>query len=276
MCHLFGSVCRRGSCVKFENMSSILSSYGTSAPEKAAKMSSSPIAGHGELNGLHAVWNRRMRKLAHCTFFPAHWLCPSIDNWRVKGLRNCLYLSKDNYSASMERPEIPGQAAEIFDQFCSAGTLKSILNLHRQLCDILHIRPTHINQFYPKLKELAGGQKLVHPITPFPNTSSTSSWELMENGTPSKPFWPTGSGCARGFLSSMDACWAMRSWGLGAHPLEVLAERESIYRLLAQTTPENLQRDLQAYTLDPSLVFSSSCPAIATVFRFATSSLVFE
>ncbi|CAA9995267.1 unnamed protein product [Nesidiocoris tenuis] len=88
--------------------------------------------------------------------------------------------------ASMERPEIPGQAAEIFDQFCSAGTLKSILNLHRQLCDILHIRPTHINQFYPKLKELAGGQKLVHPITPFPNTSSTSSWELMENGTPSK------------------------------------------------------------------------------------------
>ncbi|BES99796.1 Hypothetical protein NTJ_12613 [Nesidiocoris tenuis] len=66
-----------------------------------------------------------------------------------------------------------------------------------------------------------------------------------------EPFWPTGSGCARGFLSSMDACWAMRSWGLGAHPLEVLAERESIYRLLAQTTPENLQRDLQAYTLDP-------------------------
>ncbi|CAH1389567.1 unnamed protein product [Nezara viridula] len=66
-----------------------------------------------------------------------------------------------------------------------------------------------------------------------------------------EPFWPTGSGCARGFLSSMDACWALRSWSLGAHPLEVLAERESIYRLLGQTTPENLQRDLQSYTLDP-------------------------
>ncbi|KAK9499837.1 hypothetical protein O3M35_002798 [Rhynocoris fuscipes] len=66
-----------------------------------------------------------------------------------------------------------------------------------------------------------------------------------------EPFWPTGSGCARGFLSSMDACWAVRSWCLGLHPLEVLAERESIYRLLGQTTPENLHRDLQAYTLDP-------------------------
>ncbi|XP_054289539.1 F-actin-monooxygenase Mical-like isoform X2 [Macrosteles quadrilineatus] len=66
-----------------------------------------------------------------------------------------------------------------------------------------------------------------------------------------EPFWPTGSGCARGFLSSMDACWAVRSWGLGNNPLEVVAERESIYRILAQTTPENLQRDATSYTLDP-------------------------
>lgn len=49
----------------------------------------------------------------------------------------------------------------------------------------------------------------------------------------------------------MDACWAVRSWGGGANPLEVLAERESIYRILGQTTPENLQRDLASYTLDP-------------------------
>lgn len=66
-----------------------------------------------------------------------------------------------------------------------------------------------------------------------------------------QPFWPTGSGCARGFLSSLDACWAVRSWGGGSNPLEVLAERESIYRILGQTTPENLQRDLTSYTLDP-------------------------
>lgn len=67
-----------------------------------------------------------------------------------------------------------------------------------------------------------------------------------------QPFWPTGSGCARGFLSSMDACWAVRNWGSGQmNPLEVLAERESIYRILGQTTPENLNRDFSSYTLDP-------------------------
>ncbi|XP_051175547.1 F-actin-monooxygenase Mical isoform X2 [Leptopilina boulardi] len=66
-----------------------------------------------------------------------------------------------------------------------------------------------------------------------------------------EPFWPTGSGCARGFLSSLDACWAIKGWGASLNPLEVLAERESIYRLLGQTTPENLNRDYAAYTLDP-------------------------
>ncbi|XP_017763779.1 PREDICTED: protein-methionine sulfoxide oxidase Mical isoform X1 [Eufriesea mexicana] len=66
-----------------------------------------------------------------------------------------------------------------------------------------------------------------------------------------EPFWPTGSGCARGFLSSLDACWTIKGWGANVSPLEVIAERESIYRLLGQTTPENLNRDYAAYTLDP-------------------------
>nr|XP_031846708.1 F-actin-monooxygenase Mical isoform X3 [Nomia melanderi] len=66
-----------------------------------------------------------------------------------------------------------------------------------------------------------------------------------------EPFWPTGSGCARGFLSSLDACWAIKQWGSSMSPLEVIGERESIYRLLGQTTPENLNRDYAAYTLDP-------------------------
>ncbi|PSN38132.1 hypothetical protein C0J52_08223, partial [Blattella germanica] len=67
-----------------------------------------------------------------------------------------------------------------------------------------------------------------------------------------EPFWPTGSGCARGFLSSLDACWAVKSWASSmTTPLDVLAERESVYRLLGQTTPENLQRDTASYTLDP-------------------------
>ncbi|GFY40700.1 protein-methionine sulfoxide oxidase mical3a [Trichonephila inaurata madagascariensis] len=68
-----------------------------------------------------------------------------------------------------------------------------------------------------------------------------------------EPFWPTGSGCARGFLSSFDAAWMIRSWASGKMTtLQVLAERESIYRLLAQTTPENLSKDLNQYTLNPS------------------------
>ncbi|XP_050523688.1 F-actin-monooxygenase Mical isoform X2 [Daktulosphaira vitifoliae] len=67
-----------------------------------------------------------------------------------------------------------------------------------------------------------------------------------------EPFWPTGSGCARGFLSSMDACWAIRRWGAtDSNPLHVLAERESIYHILGQTTPENLHRNIAGYTLDP-------------------------
>ncbi|XP_055616904.1 F-actin-monooxygenase Mical [Toxorhynchites rutilus septentrionalis] len=67
-----------------------------------------------------------------------------------------------------------------------------------------------------------------------------------------EPFWPTGSGCARGFLSSMDAAYAIKLLSNQKNsPLAVLAQRESIYRLLAQTTPENLQRDIGSYTLDP-------------------------
>ncbi|XP_070073325.1 F-actin-monooxygenase Mical isoform X8 [Drosophila takahashii] len=68
-----------------------------------------------------------------------------------------------------------------------------------------------------------------------------------------EPFWPTGSGCARGFLSSMDAAYAIKLWSNPQNStLGVLAQRESIYRLLNQTTPDTLQRDISAYTVDPA------------------------
>uniref|UniRef100_A0A1A9ZWV1 F-actin monooxygenase n=1 Tax=Glossina pallidipes TaxID=7398 RepID=A0A1A9ZWV1_GLOPL len=68
-----------------------------------------------------------------------------------------------------------------------------------------------------------------------------------------EPFWPTGSGCARGFLSSMDAAYAIKLWSNSFNSiLGVVAQRESIYRLLNQTTPENLQRDIGSYTVDPA------------------------
>ncbi|XP_032500728.1 F-actin-monooxygenase MICAL3 isoform X9 [Phocoena sinus] len=40
-----------------------------------------------------------------------------------------------------------------------------------------------------------------------------------------EPFWPMGTGIARGFLAAMDSAWMVRSWSLGRSPLEVLAER---------------------------------------------------
>lgn len=103
-----------------------------------------------------------------------------------------------------------------------------------------------------------------------------------------EPFWPTGSGCARGFLSSFDAAWMCRQWAVNkcavidyhnsvssrssrnrsltdceenkgaVEPttynrmaLSVMAERESIYRILAQTTSENLQQNYSHWTLNP-------------------------
>lgn len=56
-----------------------------------------------------------------------------------------------------------------------------------------------------------------------------------------EPFWPTGSGCARGFLSVFDTAWMLRAFGLNqSGPTEIIAERENVYKLLAQTTKENM------------------------------------
>nr|XP_040575427.1 F-actin-monooxygenase Mical-like [Lepeophtheirus salmonis] len=73
-----------------------------------------------------------------------------------------------------------------------------------------------------------------------------------------EPFWPTGTGCARGFFGGFDAMWSLRSLCLDImNPLEVLAERESIYRLLAQTTPENTCKGYTSYSLDPSTRYTT-------------------
>ncbi|XP_032416482.1 F-actin-monooxygenase MICAL2 isoform X2 [Xiphophorus hellerii] len=77
-----------------------------------------------------------------------------------------------------------------------------------------------------------------------------------------EPFWPMGTGCARGFLAAFDTAWMVKSWADGRTVLEVLAERESIYRLLPQTTPENIAKNFDQYTIDPSTRYpnlNSSC-----------------
>ncbi|XP_040584291.1 F-actin-monooxygenase MICAL1 [Mesocricetus auratus] len=67
-----------------------------------------------------------------------------------------------------------------------------------------------------------------------------------------EPFWPLGTGVARGFLAAFDAAWMVKQWAEGAGPLEVLAERESLYQLLSQTSPENMHRNVAQYGLDPA------------------------
>ncbi|XP_025063974.1 F-actin-monooxygenase MICAL2 isoform X18 [Alligator sinensis] len=77
-----------------------------------------------------------------------------------------------------------------------------------------------------------------------------------------EPFWPMGTGCARGFLAAFDTAWMVKSWSQGKPPLEILAERESIYRLLPQTTPENINKNFDQYTIDPGTRYpnlNSSC-----------------
>ncbi|XP_063668638.1 F-actin-monooxygenase MICAL1 isoform X2 [Pan troglodytes] len=67
-----------------------------------------------------------------------------------------------------------------------------------------------------------------------------------------EPFWPLGTGVARGFLAAFDAAWMVKRWAEGAESLEVLAERESLYQLLSQTSPENMHRNVAQYGLDPA------------------------
>uniref|UniRef100_A0A8C7VHA4 F-actin monooxygenase n=1 Tax=Oncorhynchus mykiss TaxID=8022 RepID=A0A8C7VHA4_ONCMY len=67
-----------------------------------------------------------------------------------------------------------------------------------------------------------------------------------------EPFWPMGTGIARGFLAALDSAWMVRSWAQGLAPLDVLAERESLYRLLPQASPENVNKNYGQYTVDPA------------------------
>ncbi|NXE30150.1 MICA3 monooxygenase, partial [Ardeotis kori] len=67
-----------------------------------------------------------------------------------------------------------------------------------------------------------------------------------------EPFWPLGTGVARGFLAAFDAAWMVRRWAAGTPPLEVLAERESIYQHLSQTSPDNTHKNISQYSIDPA------------------------
>uniref|UniRef100_A0A3Q1FTL9 Molecule interacting with CasL protein 1 n=1 Tax=Acanthochromis polyacanthus TaxID=80966 RepID=A0A3Q1FTL9_9TELE len=72
-----------------------------------------------------------------------------------------------------------------------------------------------------------------------------------------EPFWPLGTGIARGFLAAFDAAWMVRRWGKGVPHLKVLAERESIYQLLSQTTPDNTSKNYAQCSIDPKTRYQS-------------------
>ena len=72
-----------------------------------------------------------------------------------------------------------------------------------------------------------------------------------------QPFWPTGSGCARGVLSALDAAWMIRSFSLDKPPLQILCERENIYKLLSNTDSGNLHKNYAAYTINPNSRYMS-------------------
>ncbi|XP_019402313.1 PREDICTED: protein-methionine sulfoxide oxidase MICAL2-like isoform X2 [Crocodylus porosus] len=67
-----------------------------------------------------------------------------------------------------------------------------------------------------------------------------------------EPFWPLGTGVARGFLAAFDAAWMVKRWAAGTPPLEVLAERESIYQHLSQTSADNTNKNISQYSIDPT------------------------
>uniref|UniRef100_A0A452VNV0 F-actin monooxygenase n=1 Tax=Ursus maritimus TaxID=29073 RepID=A0A452VNV0_URSMA len=71
-----------------------------------------------------------------------------------------------------------------------------------------------------------------------------------------EPFWPLGTGVARGFLAAFDAAWMVKRWAEGAGAgLEMgqgSGRGESLYQLLSQTSPENMHRNVAQYGLDPA------------------------
>jgi hypothetical protein len=58
----------------------------------------------------------------------------------------------------------------------------------------------------------------------------------------------------------MDTAWLIRGAGQGKKVLDLLCERECIFQRLPQTTPERLQQNIKAYTIDPQ-VRGATCVA---------------
>jgi hypothetical protein len=50
----------------------------------------------------------------------------------------------------------------------------------------------------------------------------------------------------------MDSAWMIKKWKeMQGRPFDIIAERESIYKVLSQTNPNNLKKKYSEYTVDP-------------------------
>lgn len=45
-------------------------------------------------------------------------------------------------------------ATDTFEKFSSAATMKQVMSLFRELCSIVKLKPSNIQEFYPSLKVL--------------------------------------------------------------------------------------------------------------------------
>ncbi|XP_052063696.1 F-actin-monooxygenase MICAL1-like isoform X2 [Mytilus californianus] len=72
-----------------------------------------------------------------------------------------------------------------------------------------------------------------------------------------EPFWPQGTGCARGFLGALDTAWMIGNWkSMKEKPLDIIAQRESVYKVLSQTTQDNISKKFSNYTVEPKSRYS--------------------
>lgn len=84
------------------------------------------------------------------------------------------------------------------------------------------IRQRHGHQL---LVTLVGDSLLeVRQVSSGQRHATSRSW-LEQISVCLQPFWPMGTGVARGFLAALDSAWMIRSWAQGRAPLDVLAER---------------------------------------------------
>ncbi|XP_063727155.1 protein-methionine sulfoxide oxidase mical3b-like [Symsagittifera roscoffensis] len=94
--------------------------------------------------------------------------------------------------------------------------------------------------------------------------------KMMVGDSLIEPFWPTGSGIGKGFLSAFDAAWTVKNWSSGSCSVnQILSEHEASYKSLFTLLSSDRLKSLPArqfYPLDPAARYPSlSMPSLRDV-----------